>query len=176
MGDAGDLINRVNKYALGAGRTQEGQYDGAKRDERMANWLGWTSALLSAAVGTSIFAQWANKFPIPLGMAAIVAAALAAIQRTAKLAERADAHRLAGAEYGRLRRRADMLRLRIEGGDIQRQAALQQLDSIGEKLSDLAKKARVLDSRVYDRAKDRFDREHQEYFRDSEKNELSQQD
>ncbi len=41
-----DLIVRVNKYALGAGRTQEGQYRGAKRDEGLSNWIGWTSAAL----------------------------------------------------------------------------------------------------------------------------------
>lgn len=159
-----DLVVRVNKYALGAGRTQEGQYSGARRDERLSNWMGWTSAVLSGVVGTSIFAQWVQKYPIIFGMAAIVAAALAAVQRTAKLSERAEAHRLSGAEYGRLRRRADMLRLRIEGKDLTREQALVQLDSLGEKLSDLAKQARVLPLAIYKRAAREFDRSHPEYL------------
>lgn len=36
-----DLGERAKKYALGAGRTQEGQYLGAKRDELRSNWIGW---------------------------------------------------------------------------------------------------------------------------------------
>jgi hypothetical protein len=70
---------------------------------------------------------------------------------------------LAGAEYGRLRRQADMLRLRIEGGDITREAALLQLDLFGEKLSDLAKEARVLPDGIYKRAAHQFDKTHSEY-------------
>jgi hypothetical protein len=158
-----DLVARATKYAQGAGRTQEGQYLGAKRDEHRSTWIGWTSAALSATVGTSIFAQWVQRHPTIFGMAAILAATLAAVQRTAKFAERADAHRSSGAEYGRLRRRIDMLRLRIEGGDITREDALSQLDRIGEKLSDLARQARVLPGGIYERAKREFDKNHQEY-------------
>ena len=159
-----DLVARVNKYSLGAGRTQEGQYLGAKRDERLSNWIGWTSAILSGVVGTSIFAHGVQEYPIPFGMAAFVAAALAAVQRTAKLPERAEAHRLSGAEYGRLRRRADMLRLRIEGKDVTRADALLQIDALGERLSDLAKQARVLPLAIYKRGSREFDRTHPEYL------------
>jgi hypothetical protein len=158
-----DLTERANKYARGAGRTQEGHYIRAKRDERVSNWIGWSSAGLSAAVGTSIFAQWVHSDPIPFGLAAILAATLTAVQRTSKLAERAEAHRVAGTEYGRLRRRADMLQLRLKGGDISREAAMSELDTFGERLSDLAKKSRVLPDATYKRAKRLFDKDHEEY-------------
>jgi len=86
-----DLIVRANKYAISAGRTGEGQYRAAERDERFARWLSWVSTALSAVVGTSIFADWVKTYPLPFGLAAIVAAALSAVQRTSKLDERAEA-------------------------------------------------------------------------------------
>src|SRR5579859_3328793 len=160
-----DLIVRAKKYAQGAGRIQEGQYARARRDERFARWIGWMSAALSGIVGTSIsiFAQWVQKNHIVLGLLSIIAATFSTVQRTAKLAERAEAHRLAGTEYGRLRRQLDMLRVRLEGGDITREAALLQLDHFGEKLSDAAREARVLPDGIYARAVREFDKRHPEY-------------
>ena len=159
-----DLIARTNKYAKGAGQTQEGQRRAAERDERRSQWLSWLSAALSAVVGTSIFAQWVQKNPIPFGLAAIAAASLSAVQRTAKLDERAEAHRVASAEYGGLRRRADMLRLRLEGGDVTREMGLLELEQIGKGLSELAKKVRTLPDSIYKRAKKAFKNSHSEYF------------
>ncbi|MBI5291070.1 MAG: SLATT domain-containing protein [Chloroflexi bacterium] len=158
-----DLIARANKYATSAGRTGEGQYRAAEKDERSARWLGWVSTALSAVVGASIFAQWVQAYPLPFGLAAIVAAALTAVQRTSKLDERAEAHRVAGAEYGRLRRRADMLRLRLEGGDVKRAMGLVELEQIGEDLSELAKKTRALPDSIYEPAAKKFNEKHPEY-------------
>lgn len=159
-----DLIARANKYAVSAGRTGEGQYRAAERADRFARWLGWVSTALSATVGTSIFADWIKAYPLQFGIAAIVAAALSAVQRTSKLDERAEAHRAAGAEYGRLRRQADMSRLRLEGGDVERKIGFEELEKIGEDLSQLAKKTRSLPDSIYKSAAKTFDAMHQEYF------------
>lgn len=86
------------------------------------------------------------------------------MQRTSKLDERAEAHRMAGAEYGRLRRRADMLRLQLEGSDISRAEGVAALKQIGEDLSELAKQTRALPDRIYKPARALFDKEHPEYF------------
>jgi hypothetical protein len=126
--------------------------------------LSWVSTALSAVAGTSIFAQWAQTNPIPFGLAAIVAAALSTLQRTSKLDERAEAHRVAGAEYGSLRRRADLLRLRIKGGDVTREKGLVELGQIGKDLSELAKKTRMLPDRIYQPAAGMFEKTHPEYF------------
>jgi mutator protein MutT len=115
-------------------------------------------------VATSIFTQWAEKYPVPFGLAAVLAAGLSAVQGTSKLAERVEAHRIAGAEYGRLRRQADMLRLRLEADDITREGGFAELNRIGEELSDLAKKSRALSDSIYYSAVKRFDTDHQEYF------------
>lgn len=158
-----DLIARANKYARSAGRTGHGQYRAATGSDRLSRRLTWLSAALSAIVGTSIFADWVQTYPIPFGLAAILAAALSAVQRTSKLDERAEVHRIGGAEYGRLRRRADMLRLRLEGGDVTREMGLAELDQIGEDLSELAKRTRALSDNIYKRAADDFDADHPEY-------------
>lgn len=159
-----DLIARANKYAKGAGQTQEGQRSAAEKHERFSRWLSWVSTALSAVVGTSIFTDWVQTSPISFGLAAIVAAVLSAVQRTSRLDDRAEAHRVAGAEYGGLRRRADMLRLRLEGGDVTREKGLVELEQIGKDLSELAKKTRTLPESIYKPATEAFKKSHPEYF------------
>src|SRR5438128_6261292 len=123
-----DLMSRTRKYAISAGEIQLGHYKAARQSEVLSQWLSWAATVLSAVVGTSIFTQWVSKYPVPFGLAAITASALAAIQRSSKLNERSEAHRVAGANYGQLRRRTDMLRLRLEAGDLNRSQALAELD------------------------------------------------
>lgn len=158
-----DLIARANKYAKSAGRTGAGQYRAAQSNERLSQWLIWVSTALTAVVGTSIFKGWAATWTIAFGVTAIIAAALGAMQRMSKLDERAVKHKVAGAEYGRLRRRADLLRLRLEGGDVDRMTGLAELEKLGEDLSALAMQMRALPDRIYDPAAAEFDSTHPEY-------------
>lgn len=159
-----DLIERALKYARGAGRTGEAQRRAATSADRYSRWLSWSSTALSAVVGTAIFAEWVQVYPVAFGLAAVTAAALTAVQRGSKLSERAEGHRLASAEYGRIRREADMLRMRLEARDLEREAGLEQLDRIGKSLSVLSEKAPALPDRIYDAAKKKFDDSHSEYL------------
>ena len=159
-----DLIMKAKKCARGAGQIQEGQRRASEKVEFASRWIGWLSVVLSAVVGTSIFAEWIKVYQIPFGLAAIIAAALGALQRASKLDERAEDHRVVAAEYGGLRRRADMLRLRLEAGDVARDKGLSELNQIGEDLSILAKRARPLPDRIYELAKESFKKTHQEYY------------
>ncbi|WP_211227244.1 SLATT domain-containing protein [Saccharospirillum impatiens] len=162
-----DLIVRARKYARGAGQTQEGQRRASEKVEYLSRWVSWLSVALSAVVGTSIFAEWTMAYPVPLGLAAITAAALGAMQRTSRLEERAEDHRVVAAEYGGLRRRIDMFRLRLEAGDVTREMGLAELDQIGKDLSILAKRARPLSDRIYNSAKKSFKNTHREYYSSS---------
>ena len=159
-----DLIARTKKYATSAGRTGLGHYMAVSRYKKYNQLLSITSIVLSAIVGTSIFTEWVQKYPVQLGLASIVAASLSAVKGASKLAEQAEEHKIAGAEYGRIRRRVDMLRLTIEAGDITREEALENLSKIGESLSELAKKSRVLPDSIYYPAIRKFDKDHSEYF------------
>lgn len=158
-----DLIERATKYARGAGRTGLGHYDAAHRTASRAKWLIGTNVVLSATVGTAVFSQLVNDWPIVTGVVALTAAALGALQANSELADRSARHRVAGARYGALRRRADMLSLKLKGGDIQRDQALAELDVLGTELSKLAEESLSLPDGIYYSAKAKFDRDHLEY-------------
>jgi SMODS and SLOG-associating 2TM effector domain family 4 len=70
--------------------------------------LGIPVAILSALVGTSIFAtlqhETAIGFRIGVGFVSVLAAVLASIQTFLRFTERAEKHRAAAARYGALRR------------------------------------------------------------------------
>jgi 8-oxo-dGTP pyrophosphatase MutT (NUDIX family) len=118
--------------------------------------------------GASIFADLlTERYRWVAGLVALVAAALAAVQQTSKLDQRAEAHRKAGAKYGDLRRRADMLRLRLEGGDLNRVEGLVELDELGKLFSALGQEVLTIPERTYERAKERFRKTHDEYFTSS---------
>lgn len=164
-----DLIERAKKYAKGSGRIGLGHYDAAHRSESRSKQLVWLNVSLSAIVGTSIFSKLVQDWPIITGVIALTAAAVAAIQASSKLANNCERHRVAGARYGRLRRRADMLKLKIEGNDIKREAALTELEMLGEELLKLAEESLSLPDSIYYPAKEKFDRDHPEYILRSDK-------
>ena len=159
-----DLLRRARKYSKSAGRTGEGQRQAAVANERASGLLGWLSVALSTAVGTSLFTDWVSQYPVVLGLTSLLAAVLGALHQRSKLAERAEQHRKCAAKYGAIRREADMLSLRVEGEDLSRPDALTRLDDIGQQLSELAEGAPALADRIYDRAKRKFDNEHEEEY------------
>jgi ADP-ribose pyrophosphatase YjhB (NUDIX family) len=161
------LIARAKKLASGAGEIQEGQRCAGARAEKLSRWLGWGSAAISAAVGTSIFTGWIEAEPTPFGIAAVAAATISAIQRTAKLDEKAEDYRLAGVKYGELRRRIDMFRLRLEvEKKVELKERLAKLDHFGDDLSKLAKETRTLQNSIYEPAAAAFEETHSEYYPD----------
>lgn len=159
-----DLIKRAKKYAKGAGRIQLGHYRAGKVNDRWHFGLTLISVTLSAVVGTSIFAQLSQNYPIVLGLASISAAASSAIQGSSKLAEKAKEHRDAGADYGRLRRKIDLLCLGLEAGDVTREKGLAELEEMSNSLSCLAKQSPVLSDRGYNAAVKIFDKDHPQYY------------
>lgn len=159
-----DLIKRAKKHGKGAGRIQLGHYRAANVNERWHFGLTLISVTLSAVVGTSIFAQLSQNHPIVLGLASILAAASSAVQGSSKLAEKAKEHRDAGADYGSLRRKIDVLCLCLEAGDVTRKQALDELEEISNTLTSLAKQSPVLSERAYHAAVKIFDKDHPQYY------------
>jgi hypothetical protein len=66
--------------------------------------LGVPVIVLSAAVGTSVFASLQQQptlwVQVSIGLASVVAAVLASLQTFLRYGERSELHRLAGAKYG----------------------------------------------------------------------------
>jgi hypothetical protein len=75
----------------------------ARRNDKFFYWLGVPAVILSAAVGTSIFAtlnaQVGSEFKVILGLVSIAAAILLSLQTFANFGSRAESHRLAGVKY-----------------------------------------------------------------------------
>lgn len=89
-------------------RTQQAHYEAATHFVRLNYWLGIPAIVLSAIVGTSVFAtlqrETDTRIKIAVGIASITAAILMALQTFLHYSERAEKHRLVGVRYGALRR------------------------------------------------------------------------
>jgi len=158
-----DLIKRAKKHGKGAGRIQLGHYRAATVNERWHSGLTLISVTLSGVVGTSIFSQWSQNYPIVLSIASISAAVSSAVQGGSKFAEKAKEHHDAGADYGSLRRKIDVLCLHLEAGDVTREKALEELEEISKTLTSLAHQSPVLSERAYHAAVKIFDKDHPQY-------------
>lgn len=158
-----DLYERANKHARGAGRIQSGHYHVARSNDRLHRAVNLLSVVLGAIVGASIFTSAVEAYPWQTGVLALLAAALTALQASSGFADRAERHRTAGADYGQIRRDADMLKLKLRGEDIRRAAAIAELERIGARMTDLAKQNYALSDRIFSKAKEHFDNSHPEY-------------
>lgn len=87
-----------------------GHWEAAKRFERRSRYLGVPVAVLTAVVGTSLFASLdssSNTIKIVAGTVSMIAAVFAAVQTFLNYQERAEQHKRAGVAYGDLRRKVD---------------------------------------------------------------------
>lgn len=85
-------------------------YISAKKLEHRNMWLGIPTIFLSAAVGTSIFAELETinvVTKIAVGLTSVLAAALAGVQTFLRFSERSEKHRVTAAKYGAIRREID---------------------------------------------------------------------
>lgn len=100
-------------------RAQIGNYEAAGLFTRRNYWLGVPAVLLSAAVGTSVFAALGKNVDPLIQMtvgAVVLAAVLSALQTFFRWGELASNHRAAAAEYGALKREIDELLARYAAG------------------------------------------------------------
>lgn len=91
-----------------ARRAQIGHADAATAYAARAKWLGIPVVVLSALVGTSVFATLTKQAPLWLqiltGMVSVTAAVLAAVQTFLRSGDVAGEHRAASRDFGALRR------------------------------------------------------------------------
>ena len=94
--------------------TQAAHYYSAESLTSRKYWLGVPTVLLSTIVGTSVFATLKEqdtdpKIQIVLGLASVASAVLASLQTFLGDSERAEKHRVAGANYGALGRELEYI-------------------------------------------------------------------
>jgi hypothetical protein len=151
-----DLLTLARRYWRDAALIGQAHYKAAERALRRHRSLGIPAVLLSAAVGTSIFAT-AQESPDPLwriivGVVALLAAALAALQTFLRYEETAEVHRAAGAGYGALRRDFDLFLARYSGRSPVPDGAEAELAQLSRRFSELAKDTPPIPGRSYKKA------------------------
>jgi MFS family permease len=109
--EVADIRELAESYRLAVQGSNRGHYVAAERAETRGRVIGIASAVLGAAVGTSIFATIEHaptvNWRVAAGFLAIAAAVLGALHTFLDYSGRAAEYRLAGAAYGRLRRDFD---------------------------------------------------------------------
>ena len=100
------------------GITQKAHQYSVERFERRGHMLGIPTIVLTAIVGTSIFAAIGESVDIRLqivaGLISVTAAVLASLQTFLGYAERTEKHRIAAAKYGALGRELEAMRVSSE--------------------------------------------------------------
>lgn len=118
--------------------TQLAHYGSSDYYGKRKFWLGVPAVVLSAIVGTTVFATLQEKpelwIQIIVGLASVTAALLTSLQTFLGYSEKAEKHRIAGAKYGALGRELEYLRTleNIDAGKI---------TDIKKRLDDLAEES-----------------------------------
>ena len=118
--------------------TQLAHYGSAEHFGKRKYSLGVPAVILSALVGTTVFATLQKQpelwLQIIVGLASVAAALLTSLQTFLGYNERAEKHRIAGAKYGALGRELEVLRS-LETVDIN------IINDLKKRLDDLAQES-----------------------------------
>ncbi len=129
--------------------SQFAHYESAKSFEHLNYQIGIPVVVLSAFVGTSVFASLGKvtdeKLQILIGLTSVVTAALASIQTFLRFSERAEKHRIAAAKYGALRRKIE--ELLAMAGDVTKDATT----ALRKDMDRLSEEAPHIPERIWSR-------------------------
>lgn len=147
------LFGRWRKRAR---QNQQSHWEEARRYEHANYLLGIPTVILSAVVGTSVFAalqkQVSFSIQITVGALSILVAVLAALQTFLGFSKRAEQHRTVAASYGAVRRRMETigtLPLSLRGDP------LETVREIQAELDNLAKTAPTISKKVFQKTEAR---------------------
>lgn len=95
-------------------RVQTGHYNAGRRYDRLHLLLGIPAIVVSAVVGTAVFASLAATedhvvITIVVGFLSLAAAVLASLQTFLKYSELAERHKLAGARFADLKHKIELI-------------------------------------------------------------------
>jgi hypothetical protein len=126
-------------------------YECSKLFERYHRLLGYPTVILSALAGTAFVSSltdssvwWARAFAILLSLTVIV---FASLQTFLRYAERAEKHKSAATEFGKLRRELEQTIVLIPGGAL----TASEMESIRVKWGELSTHAPSIPNHVYTR-------------------------
>jgi hypothetical protein len=122
----------------------------ARRNDKFFYWLGVPAVIISAVVGTSIFAtldeQVGSEFKVILGLVSIASAILLSLQTFANFGSRAESHRLTGVKYKNVIRELEQI---FAGQLEQYQDDAEFLDKLRNRLDALETEAPIVPESIY---------------------------
>jgi hypothetical protein len=129
----------------------------AQRNDTYRYWLGVPTIILSAVVGTSVFASLnaqVESWPkILLGLISIISAVLASLQTFYNFASHAESHRVAGVKYKTIIRELEQILARpLE----QLPDKADYLNDLRKRLDDLEVEAPVVPEGLYRHVEERY--------------------
>ena len=147
----------AENYLKSALMNRAAHYRAAKIANQGHVLLGAPATLISTIVGTAIFASLNgnpnNSVKIFAGLISLLGAALSALQTFFKFSELAEKHRLAGANYGDVKRKLELFLLRYESSEHPAESeAIADLVQLAGVLSRLAKESPDIPDAAYRKA------------------------
>ena len=151
-----DIIDMADDYRWYAQRKCNAHYQICESARALNNRLGMPVTVLTAIVGTSIFATISSApqlwLKVVTGLFSLTAAALSALHTWFRYQEVASQHREAAAEYGAIRHSLDHFLLTFgQVAEDQRPAALERFNEISKQLDMIEKKAPSIPDQIYDK-------------------------
>jgi len=152
-----DLLKKAKDYRWYAQKASNSHYDMAERAEIRHKRLGIPVTVLTAIVGTAIFATLSSPtrslwMQIATGLLSLTATVLAALHTFLNYSEEPAQHKSAAVKFEAVQHRSDIFILKIAAGDLQRDAALKEFEEIGQTLHDISAQAPTVPDSVYDSA------------------------
>ena len=147
MPSASDLLLTWLKRVREA---QFAHYDADRRLTAWHYWIGFPATILSSIVGTSVFASIGEsvdlRAKILVGLTAVIAAVLTALQTFWRFSERADRHRKTAGAYAQVRREIEECLV------CRNQISPEVVGEIRKKVDGIAAEAPAIPSKAWDAA------------------------
>ena len=151
-----DISDMADDYRWYTQRKCNAHYQMSESARLLNNRLGVPVTILTAIVGTSIFATISAApqlwLKVAIGLLSLTAAVLSALHTWYHYQEVASQHREAAAEYGAIRHSLDYFMLMFgQVSEDQRSTALESFKEISQRLDALEKKAPSIPDQIYDK-------------------------
>ena len=152
-----DLLKKAKDYRWYAQKASNSHYDMAERAKIRHKRLGIPVTVLTAIVGTAIFATLSSqthnlRIQIATGLLSLTATVLAALQTFLNYSDQSAQHKSAAVKFEAIQHRLDIFILKLAAGDLQRDAALKEFEEIGQTLHDISAQAPTVPDSIYDAA------------------------
>ncbi len=156
-----DILNRSSYYRRIYAICARGHHLAAAQKSRLNHLFGVPAAIISAVVGTSVFATLEQNpetvWRIIVGLILILSAVLSTLQTRFNYADAAGKHKTAGTRYSAVRRRLELFELKCADPALERQFALTELEKIIADLEKLADDLPAIPDKKWNQAKAEYE-------------------